>query len=91
MARRKTVKVDGSISEIIEEMLDGNIVKVENDSISKKMGWRLKDLREKGLLYKAYSREDRASYFWFDETVDESTLKKEKTSPFGDIWRMIFG
>lgn len=89
--RRKTVKVDGNVSEVIEEMLEGNIVEVEDGSLSKKICWNFRDLRNRGLLYNAYDQKERCSYLWFDESVDEDMLKKRKSSVFGDIWEMVFG
>lgn len=91
MNKRETVKVDGNLSKIVNEMLEGNIVEVKNGKISKKLCWRFRELRKRGLLYNAYDQKKRCSYLWFDETVDRDMLRKRKESVFGDIWEMVFG
>lgn len=88
--KRKTVKVDENISEILEEMLKGNIVEVENGSVSKKICRRFVDLRKRDLLYNAYNQRKRVSYLWFDESVNKKALKKRKSSVFGDVWELIY-
>lgn len=90
--KRKTVNIrNKNISKIIDEMLDGNIVELENGNVSKKICHRFSELRKRGLLYNAYDQRKKCSYLWFDESVDENVLRKRSSSVFGDIWEMVFG
>lgn len=92
MSRRKTVKVkDEKVSEVIERMLDGEIVGVKDGGLSKKVCWRFRDLRKKGMLKVAYSQDEKCSYLWFTEEVDRSTLEKSQSSLFGDLWKLVLG
>lgn len=89
-SRRKTVRVDSSVSKVIEELLDGNIVEIDNGSLAKKVGWRFRDLKEKGVLKNSYDQKERHSFYWLTEEVSERNLYKTRSSPFGDVWEMLF-
>lgn len=91
MSRRKTVKVDKSVSEIIEKMLKGNVVEVEDGKLARKVCQKLHHLRTRDLLYNAYNQSERKSYLWLDESVTRDMLKKRKKSDFGDIWDIVSG
>lgn len=88
---RKTVKCSESESKIIEKLLDGCIVEVEDGRLSKKiLNNTLKHLKDRGLLYWGYNQKKRLTYMWLDESVDEDMIEKKKSSTFGDMWELIF-
>lgn len=89
--RRKTIKVDSTTSKVINELLDGNIVRIEDGSLSKKVLWKLRDIKKKGVLKNSYSQDERCSYLWFTEEISRENLIKNttKSGVFGDIWEMI--